>query len=486
MLHLSEHLSLLENRGLVRVALERGTSQVRFKHALTRQASYNSMLQVRRAELHRAAAETLTALYPQPDLEMVLTIADHWQRGSEDGAALQTVLPHAQRLIYTGRSTSLTALLEHLQRENLLETQQRDLDIGLADAYQVRGEFESARDLYERALPFADDPALRARIIHRIGVANYNLGKYEQSIQQHKQAFDLALDLGHLVLQAQTLGGLGSTALAMGDVEIAQRYYEQSRDASQASGQVIEQTNAEFNLALILAQRGEFRQAITFAERVLSTEQSLGFTMLAARTHQLLGSSYYGLGENEEAERHYLFAIESSGNQGDVLGMAVGLSNLAELYDERGELERAADAYRRAIPYLESIKHYYSLAFDLTGLAQVEWHQAKHLSDTARDNALRMAQAHAEHALEIATAMQSRERMGAAFRVLGQIAASAGNYAQARNHATRAVELLTEPSPEIERRRAVETLHLILADSPDAAERAQAQTFFAQRETGGN
>jgi predicted ATPase len=108
--NLSQDLALLENRGLVRVTRERAKPVVRFKHALIREATYNSMLQTRRAELHRAAAQTLAALYPQPDLEMVLTIAEHWQRGGQDSIALDGTLPHAPTLIATGRGSSLTGL----------------------------------------------------------------------------------------------------------------------------------------------------------------------------------------------------------------------------------------------------------------------------------------------------------------------------------------------------------------------------------------
>src|SRR5262245_28814500 len=98
---LAQDLSLLETRGLIRRAPEFAGPVFRFKHALTREATYNTILQTRRAELHRAAAQALSALYAQPDLEMVLTIAEHWQRGSQDTRALITILPYSQTLIYT-------------------------------------------------------------------------------------------------------------------------------------------------------------------------------------------------------------------------------------------------------------------------------------------------------------------------------------------------------------------------------------------------
>src|SRR5689334_18616039 len=129
---LNQELALLESRGLVRLSLESEKPVVRFKHALTREATYNSMLQARRAELHRAAAQTLSARNPEPSLDMALTIAEHWQRGSEDGIALETILPHTQKLIYTGRSISLTALLDRLEHENLETSQQYALDIASA------------------------------------------------------------------------------------------------------------------------------------------------------------------------------------------------------------------------------------------------------------------------------------------------------------------------------------------------------------------
>ena len=57
----------LQERGLIRMSGEDGKPVVRFKHALTREATYNAILNTRRIEIHREVAFVLRDLYPQRD-----------------------------------------------------------------------------------------------------------------------------------------------------------------------------------------------------------------------------------------------------------------------------------------------------------------------------------------------------------------------------------------------------------------------------------
>lgn len=458
--HLSQHLSLLENRGLVRVTLERETPIVRFKHALTREATYNSMLQARRAELHRAAAQTLTALYPQPDLEMVLTVAEHWQRGSEDGSALETLLPHAQRLIYTGRGSSLTTLLERLQRENLIETQQRDLDIALADAHAARGEFARAQELYAQVLAQPSADARRPRLLHGLGVAAYHLNDNVHAIEYQRASMQLAEEAGDVSLQARAANGLGLAFWNLGDYVNAEAHLQASRTLGLQLGESIELANAEYGLAGVAFDRGDYATAIVSAERARAIYDTLGHATLMVRAMQLLGACYYGEKDLEQAADVYQRAIAQSRALGDTIVVALGLGNLAEVYADWDQLDQAAATYAEALLPLRAFKYESLLAYDLASLAGIEIRRALE-TDTPLANKnewLARAQANVNEALDIATRIQSQEDEALARRVLAELNAAHGDFETARQNAQQAVALLEHlgRALELERARATQ------------------------------
>jgi tetratricopeptide (TPR) repeat protein len=422
---LSQDLALLETRGLVRVTLERAKPIVRFKHALTRQATYNSILQTRRIELHRAAAETLTALHPQPDLEMVLTIAEHWQQGNEDARALETILPHAQTLLYTGRGMSLTALLIRLNRENLNETQQRDLDIALADAHAARGEYEPARGLYERVLKIADTLSLRMRTLHGIGTSEYHLGNFARVIEIQKAHLDLAEQEQDPVQQSRALSGLGAAYIGLGEFVRAMEHFEASRALSLKTGHNQEVANAEANLAVALYNLGKFQQAIDAAESALVLDEQNGVQVFNARTLSLLGASYFGLADYSRAEYYYRRALDVSSALGDQLGTAAGLTNLAELYGKQFDLEHATETYEQAISLLKTLKQDVILCFALSQLAEIQRQQAEQADDfEISEMCIKNASKNAMQALSIAQRLELKDQIKSTTEILDAIQAT--------------------------------------------------------------
>ncbi|MDL1896093.1 tetratricopeptide repeat protein [Anaerolineae bacterium CFX7] len=416
---LAQELALLETRGLVRVTLERAKPIVRFKHALTREATFNSILHSRRVELHRAAAQTLMELNTAPDLEMALTIAEHWQRGNKDARALETILPHAQNLIYTGRSISLTKLLTQLQRENLNETEQRDLDMALADAHAARGEYELAREVYERVLQIDPTSDIRARVLHGLGVANYHLGNYARAIEYHEASLALAIEKEDVRQQAQALGGLGVTYRELRDLEHAKEFFVQSHSLGINLNDHLIIANAEYNLALLSYDQRAFAEAIHGANRALELYQELHNISYAAISLSVIGASYFELNQLDKAGSYYKRAIKMCLEAGNYYYAIAGLVNLGELYLKQGNLEQAAQTYTESLRYLDIAKNDRILMYAQLGLAQVSFEQSR----------LQQAHAHATNALEIAVQLDLAEQREQATQILDKVALARSNRA---------------------------------------------------------
>lgn len=482
---LGQDLALLEARGLVRLSSEAGRPVLRFKHALTREATYQSILHARRARLHRDVAGTLETLYPDRDFDMLFAIADHWQRGGDDARSLQTLLPRARDLIFSGRASSLIELLARLDVENLAPDRQRERDLALAEGYSARGEYDQARALHERVLPLVDTPELRARVLHGLGVADYHLGNYERAIANQQASLQAATEHGDLAQQAQAAGGLGLVYWRLGDTGKAEQYLQQSRALSAGAGETLELANAEYNLAGVMLDRGEYEGAIAEAEHALSLYDKFGHVPFAARALEMLGAAYYSRGDLARAEEFYKRAFARSRESGDLSGTALALGNLGELYTDQGKLDEAVAHYQESSRLWATLKYDFNTAFTLAGLAQARLLQAQPLTSAEQAHErLTLAEANAQESLELALKIQSPERQGIALRVLADIAGARGEHDRALAHAQQAVRALEQGGSALELRRAYRVYGRLLAASNDPDARRRGADYLEQAEKG--
>jgi tetratricopeptide (TPR) repeat protein len=82
-------LATLEASGLIQVAALEPELEYLFRHALVQDAAYSSLLKQDRRALHRLAAETLLALYPDRRRELAGVIAMHYEQAGDPAAAVE-------------------------------------------------------------------------------------------------------------------------------------------------------------------------------------------------------------------------------------------------------------------------------------------------------------------------------------------------------------------------------------------------------------
>ncbi len=455
------HLAMLEERGLVQVSGEGRARTLRFKHALTREASYNSILTTRRAELHRNVAGIIQELYPERDATLALSLAEHWLNAREYAQVSAELLPRARQLVSGGHSQALIQLLERAQSpgaENL------DLDVLITrgDAHEALGQYEQARELYEKALGLAPDQVMQSRLLYHLGMSYYRLSQYPRAIEYHLHSLDLATQNGDAWQQARTLKGLGLAYWNSSDYENAAATLERARDLCAKTGDPIVLGDIELDLANVYRDRGEYARAIVTGEHALALFEENALPILAGYADLALGGCYYSAGEPEKAITFYRRATEISRQLNDPLGLATGLSNLGELTQNLGEFEQAAAYFTEAIDLARKLKNDYVLAFALTGLGEVQLLQAQAGGPVALLDAARTM---SEEAVEVGRRLCSNERLGAAHRLIAQIYAAQDDWGQAEAHACEAVERLEMVGHAMELKRAYAVYEKILSAS---------------------
>ena len=125
-------LNTLEQSGLVQVAALEPELEYLFRHALVQDAAYSSLLKQDRKTLHRRAAETLLALYPDRTRELAAVIGLHFERAGDAAAAAEHLLVAGEHALE--RFASRDALAFFDRAEASLGPDDRRIDLRLRAA----------------------------------------------------------------------------------------------------------------------------------------------------------------------------------------------------------------------------------------------------------------------------------------------------------------------------------------------------------------
>jgi len=142
-----------------------------FKHALTHDVAYQTLLRTRRVELHRQVAALVEELYFDRLPEFYETLAFQYRRAELPEKAARYALLSAQRAV-----THLAPEAEHLFREAAelagggeeLEDVYLHARTGLGDLLILRGEIDAANDCFREALRLATDPKTRRWLANKV------------------------------------------------------------------------------------------------------------------------------------------------------------------------------------------------------------------------------------------------------------------------------------------------------------------------------
>lgn len=269
-----ERSLLLILRELISAQLivEQTADQFIFRHALTREAVYATLMQRERKTMHQTIGETMERLAGTRTNAAVAQLAYHFyhggvwqkameysQRAGEQAQALyapREALTHFTHALdaanrmgissppssmrgraqardmlgeFDGARADYEAALELARRRtNSVDEWQALIDLGLL--WQSR-DLERAGEYYQRALDLAhmlDSGSLVAQSLNRIGNWHFNRGRVGEALPFHREALELFRKSGDLHGMAQTMELLGLVSYQLGEVTQGAAYFEQA------------------------------------------------------------------------------------------------------------------------------------------------------------------------------------------------------------------------------------------------------------------
>jgi predicted ATPase len=411
---LLSHLSILKDSELV---FERGIypqSTYIFKHALTQDAAYGSLLKSTCQKYHKKVAQVLEKKFPniaesQPErLGHHYTEADFleqaipcWQRAGDiamkrsahtaaighytRGLELLEKLPQKSEHVaielslQTAYGTALMPVkgfgapeVKHsLDRaweltQQLGETTQfPPVLYGLWIYYLVRAELKTSFRIADQMLNIAQqvqDPAALLEAHHALGSNFYWTGEYNSAPTHYKQSIDLynsQLKSSRILIPGREDSAIvcysqGSEILwILGYPEQAMKSIHTALDLAKELSQVFDTTFAHCFVSFTYLMLKELKQAQEHGEIAVAIAEEYGFMMWLAASKVFLGSALAAQGKGEEGIPMICQSIDTYQEVGLEVTLPHTLVLLADAYGRTGELEKGFASLANAETLME-------------------------------------------------------------------------------------------------------------------------------------
>jgi class 3 adenylate cyclase/tetratricopeptide (TPR) repeat protein len=461
-----------------------------FKHALTHEVAYGSLLQERRRVLHARIVEALEALAGERLAEQVERLAHHALRGEVWDKALTYFRQAGEKAM--GQSAYREAIgyfeqalsaLPHLPEQRDTREQAIDLRLALRSALQPSGALGRILEVLREADTLAtalDDPRRLGQVSLFLSLYFYFMGVYDQAIAAAQRALALATMGGEVVLQALANLYLGRAYQAQGDYRQAidclgqtVAFFEGVQRRERFGQIFLPAVHSRAYLARCHAELGTFPQGMALGEEGLSIAEAVahpgsmmvaswGIGLLSLRQgdlHRALPRLERAMGLCQDADLPFYFPRMAAA-LGGVYTLGGRVTDAVPLLTQAMEQTIAKEMGGfQVLCHLSlgeahllggCLEEAHALAehtLALTRAHQERGHQAyalRLLGDIAARReppAVEPAEAHYHQALALAEELRMRPLVAHCHRGLGMLYAMLGRQEQARHELSTAIEL---------------------------------------------
>jgi len=468
-----------------------------FKHALTHEVAYASLLQDRKRALHARVVEAIEQEYPDRLDEHVDRLAHHALRGelwekavsycrqagrralsrsvpSEAGRWFEQALTALHRLPETPEMLeqsidlrinlrSAPHVIDHQERAHVSLTEAQRYAEKLGDerrlgrvlvsmnSYLAFGNhLERAMDASRRALAIGeqtDDLLLQAAACQNLGQNYHTAGQYQTAIDLFREG--LARMERESVGRGELLGS--STQLAvhtrcciawslseLGDFATALAYGRESVEVADEIGSVLTRMSSSLYFGMVCNRKGDYERSVQLLERAYDFMEmaNISFSTGFNGVTGSLGTAYFHVGRVEEAIPLLEQGWARSLTQKAISDLFIGAPALAEAYLEVGRPEAALSIAQEAVGLAREQGKRGFLAWQLHALAQIQ---------ARRDPPdLAAAEGHYQEAMTIAEVLGMRPLQAHCHLSLGRQYRQVGRRVEARAELSTAVTMLRE------------------------------------------
>lgn len=459
-----------------------------FRHILTREVAYESLLYADRRSLHRRIGESIEVQQAGRLAEYCEVLAYHFGLAEEWRRALDYYLQAGRKAqnVYANEVAihHFRQALKAAERLTNCEDCQLAAHEGLGEVLTTVGNYDEAQEHNYQAIALVMVTTFSADAMAR---RLADLCCKTASIHEKKSSYDTAFNWlrgGLLALEGMDAIEVARIYLLGAGIHHRQgknsdaiEWCRRSLDIAEKVGDREGQSaiaHAYYLLGLIYNRLGDTDRTVEFCQKSLDIYEQIGDIPGAAQAHINLGIGHLYHGNWPKASEHYLRALEIKRKIGDVYYQAVITLNLGEVCLSQGNLDQATRYYQQSLEMWESLGSSYAIALLHNNMGTValqkrdpdeamshlqtskDMFQQINSKDFMPEVYRHLAEAHlgrreldealacAQHSLTLAKDQEMRLEEGCARRVLGQVYLARLELAQADQELQASLIILQE------------------------------------------
>ncbi len=363
-----------------------------FKHAITHDVAYDSMLLARRKELHQLVAEAIEALFPGRLDELSATLGYHYERAEAAEQAIFHLGRAAERAKATFANAEAIGFYESAIRQITRAGEERfresgvRLSEGLGDVLTLAGRHDNARNAFARALNLVGNAERisRSRLHRKVG--------FSHSLQRHFTEtaceFDLAdQELGEpakeatadwweekVQIQLERMHLFYWQGMVKEMRELAERY----RNVIAERGAAAQRAEFLKMIALSMLMESRFRpsqECVELAKRAVAASDETNNPAQAGHVNFVLGLIELCHGDFGDGAEQCGRALAMAEQTGDLVLQSRCLTYRAVAFRRRGDVARCRTDAEKTCELATKLGMVEYIAMAKANLAWVVWRQ---------------------------------------------------------------------------------------------------------------
>ena len=352
---LESQLENLLRMGLIQIGTQSPEMEYSFRHELTREAAYQSILKRQRREYHRQVGEAIEKLYAANLFEVAYRLAYHFYAARDHQAALKyyQVAGKQSLQLFANREASqyFKQAIELALKLNVTSIRLAELYLSRGRALELINDFDGALDNYEELESLGrtrPDRSLElAALLPQTTIYSMPNVKFNPQLgaQLARRAMNLAIDLKDFEGEAKSLWSLLLIqTFSDDDLELAVRYGEQGLRIAREHDLEEVRAYIEHDLARPYMRLGRLDDAWDAYESSQAYWRKVGNFPMLADNLASLSESYYNAGEFDKSLQYAAEGMRISEKIDNVWGQAYNNFVIGPILVERGKIDESVEA----------------------------------------------------------------------------------------------------------------------------------------------
>jgi tetratricopeptide (TPR) repeat protein/class 3 adenylate cyclase len=417
---LGDNFKTLEEDQFLLSLSGRSFSAYMFKHILTQEVAYSTLLVANRKVLHRIAGEVIEELFADRLEEHFCDLAEHYEKGEVWDKAAEYLLKAADQAkerydnglalrlydralglmkICSKTSSPMSIAKAHLGKGDVLElTGERSaaeeeyrqaVDIAYETGSSIlaavalcsRGtlarlkcEYDSALDYLQKSLIFAEEVGDKMKIstlFGNIGNVFCDRGDYDSALECYNKQMSIAEELGYERGISHVFGNMGTVYACRGEYDRAFECYQKMLSFAEEIGDKLVISKALNNMGIVFKHRREYDRALECYNKRLAIAEELGDREGISGAYGNMGNVFCHLGEYNRAlecfQKHLTIAEEI----GDRQGISIAVCNMGNVFADQGDLDRAIECFQKDLSIEEELGNSRGISQTLSNIGVV-------------------------------------------------------------------------------------------------------------------